>query len=163
MSSSEGGSGDGGGGTLPDWIHDLRTLTTLTAGGVTVASDPERWVKTVIAEWFVGGFLDAVQYVLGWIAWTFAKVESIILGAIPHIIAPYLILRRNLVGGIEALYGLAKGIAMSTGLAGPIASALAVAFVSAVLAFVAYAIVYVALNWIPGGGIVEGVEENLET
>lgn len=148
--------------TLPSWVYALKPLVGVASGLATIGSDPEKWVQEVVAEWFVGGALDALQYGIGWIIYSFDLWRTAILDAAGPVASPYLIMESVLVGTIETIYGAVRGVVEIAGLAGPPAAAVSIALLSAFLAAVAYALVYIALNWIPGSGTIEGLEENLD-
>lgn len=145
---------------IPNGKENLEKLIGVAGTLVTVATNPEQWlrnnavtfVKSVIGEWIVGGILDGVQYVLGWILFGFERTATIILGVVEPLTSPFTIIGDAIVGGIESMYSVALGVSQTAGLAGPPAAAFAVALVSLFLA----AIVYGVLRVIPGSDALEG-------
>ena len=129
---------------VPDWLTDLKPLVSVAGTLVTVATNPEQWLRShvfsLIAEWIVTKIISMVQYVLGWAFFAFDRTASIILDVARPLTAPFRILEDALVGAIETVYGVAVGVAHMAGLAGPPAAAFAVALVSAVLAVVVFAV-----------------------
>jgi hypothetical protein len=126
---------------------------------VTVASNPEQWLRRyvfdLIAEWVVGGILDATQYVLGWFIFAYERTRSILIGVIPQLRAPFTIIENAVVGLIETIFGVAIGVAQTAGLAGPPATAFATVLIGTVLAAISWG----AFRVIPGSDFVEGAAE----
>lgn len=126
-------------------VYDsLKKLAPFVGTLITVASNPRDWLRTfvfdLIAEWVVGGIIDAVTYFLGWIVFAFERTASIILDVAGPLASPFEILGDAIVGAIETLYSVALGVAHSAGLAGPPAAAFAVALLSALLAVIVFAV-----------------------
>ena len=146
-----------GGNKLPSNFSKLEKLVPLVGTIVTIMSDPKEWVKTVIAEWVVGGILDAAEIALGWVIFGYEAVRDAILTAIPPLTAPFRILENAVTGVIETVFGAALGVAHMAGLAGPPAAAFAIALLATVLAVVVFAL----LRVIPGSDALEGGLEAL--
>lgn len=143
------GSGDGGSGLSKLAELSASSIATLVA----IASDPEKWLSTIINKWVVGGTIDAVAYVLGWIAFAAERTSSIILDVAGPMASPFGMIEDGVVGLIEAIFGLVIGVANSAGLVGPPAAAFAVVVVSIALAVVVFAVwrVFPATEAIGGG------------
>lgn len=140
---------------IPDDFCQLYHLLPVIATLTTIASDPEGWVREIIAEWVVGGIIDAVQYILGWVFFAVEKTTTIILDALGPLTTPFEIVGDAIVGGFGLIYGAAEGVANMAGLAGPPAAAFAFAVVMTLLAVGLYTVV----RAIPGSG---GIESGLE-
>lgn len=119
---------------------------------VTVATNPEEWLRGILNRWVVGGILDAAAFVLGWFLFAYDRMASIIADAAGPLATPFQIIEDAVVGAIETLYGAAIGVAHSAGLAGPPAAALAVAVVMTVVAALAFGLIRV----LPGSDFFEG-------
>ena len=141
---------------LPSWVSNLKVLLPFTTGLVTLMSNPKEWLEeyvyVLVAEWLVGGILDAAQYTLGWIIFAFELTAETVLSAAGPLASPFQIISSAMIGVIETIYAAAVGVAHTAGLAGPPAVAFAIALLSAVLAMVAYALIKV----IPGSDALEG-------
>lgn len=144
---------------LPEWVKTLRALVPLAATIGTTASNPQEWltafIKTVVAEWVVGGILDAATYVLGWFIFAYERVRSIILDAVPPLTAPIRIIESAIVGAVETFYGAILGVAQLAGLAGPPAAAVAIVIMGTLVVGLGYA----TFRVIPGSDAVEGFTE----
>ncbi|NHN59821.1 MULTISPECIES: hypothetical protein [Halorussus] len=134
---------------VPDWVGDLKTLTTAGSGGivgtlVTIATDPRDWLRenvfALIAEWIVNQILDGATYIIGWVVFAFDRIASIILDALGPVATPFEIIGDAVVGAVETVYGVALAAAHAAGFTGPPAAAFAVALVSAALAAVVFAV-----------------------
>ena len=142
---------------LPDWIQSLRVLAPFASTLATIAADPETFIREIVAKWFVGGFLDALQYGLGWIVFAYERTRTILLDAIPILSTPIRTMESAVIGLIETMYGAAQSVAYAAGLAGPPAAAFAVGLLVLVLGSLAMGILYL----IPGSDFVEGSLEGL--
>ncbi|WP_134671728.1 hypothetical protein [Halorussus marinus] len=149
--------GGSGGNVLPTWIFNLKPLVGAVSTLTMIASDPETWVREIVAEWIVGGILDSVQYALGWAFFAIERTTTIVLDGLGPLATPFEIIGNGAVGAINVVYSAAEGVANAAGLAGPPAAAIAVMAVMTVLAVVAYA----TLKVIPGSDAVEGGLESL--
>lgn len=151
---------------LPGWINKLRPLAPVAGALATVATNPEKWVRNnlvdviqeVVAEWFVGGILDAAQYVIGWILFVFERTISIILDTVPEpLLTPMEVTTSAVNSAIVGIFDGVRGVAESAGLAGPPAWAFAFLLTSLML----IAVLYAMLKLIPGSDAVEGALEGL--
>lgn len=146
---------------LPKEIRALRVLLPLATAIGTAASNPQEWlrgfVQTVVAEWIVGGIIDAAAWVFAKILWAYDYVTGIILDAIPWLTAPIESLENLWIGVVEWIFGAAQGVAHSAGLAGPPAAAVAWGIVMILTIASFYAVVYL----IPGSDFVEGALEGV--
>ncbi|WP_132060246.1 hypothetical protein [Halorussus amylolyticus] len=137
------------------WLNDLQKLAPIAAGLATIGSDPEAWVRMLIAEWIVGGIIDAAQYVLGWIFFAIERTTSIIVDGLGPLTTPFEVIGDAIVGAFGLIYEAAEGVANTAGLAGPPAAAFAFALVMTLLA----AVVYAVIKAFP---VTNGIESGLE-
>jgi hypothetical protein len=141
---------------IPD---ELEKLIPVASTLVMVATNPRKWLREyvfeLIAEWVVGGVIDATQYVLGWVIFAYERTVSILFTALPPLRAPFSIVEDAVVGVIDSMFGLAVDIAQTAGLAGPPATAFAIVLLGTLLAAVSWAI----LKAIPGSDLFEGAAE----
>jgi len=139
-----------------EWVRTLQALAPITGTLVTVATNPKEWldtfVRTIVAEWFVGGIIDAGAYGLGWLIFAYERTTSILLDAVPVLESPYLMAEDVAVGGIETIFGAARTIAEAAGLAGPPA----LLFATLLLVTVVLATGYAVWRLIPGSDAIEG-------
>ncbi|QLG62199.1 hypothetical protein [Halorarum salinum] len=138
-------------------VRTVQALAPVVSTLLTIASNPEQWVRVIIAEWVVGGILDAAAYVLGWAIYAFTTVRNVMLDVAGPIATPYTIVESAAVGGIETLYAGIQGSLEALGIAAPIAAAFTVALLVTILAVTAFAILYL----IPGSDAAEGALEAL--
>lgn len=140
---------------LPDWVTDLRALVPIVGTLTTVATNPQEWLRgfiyTLIAEWIVGGIIDAASYVLGWIIFAYERTTRILLDAVPVFESPYLWAESAVVGLIETIFGAARGVATTAGLAGPPA----MLFATLLLVTFVLATGYAVFALIPGSDAIE--------
>lgn len=157
---SAGGGGGGGGGVPTELLRLVPFVGTLVA----VASNPvgwassnlADWVRELVANWVVGGVIDATQFVLGWVLFGAERIASIVLEASGPLRSPFTILGDASVSAITGLYAAVRGVAASAGLAGPVASTVAVV----VLVSLVLAVGVAVLSVVPGSdafGAAKGV------
>ncbi|WP_435145920.1 hypothetical protein [Halobaculum sp. P14] len=118
---------------------------------MTLLSNPELWVKTILRKWVVGGILDAATYVLGWLVFGYEKSTNIILDAVPILRTPYQLVESAITGAIVTVFGAVRSVVELTGLAGPPAVAVTVVLLVSIV---------LALGWglfsvIPGSDAIE--------
>lgn len=146
---------------LPKEIRALRVLLPLATTIGTAASNPQEWlrgfVQTVVAEWFVGGIIEAAAWIFAKILWAYDYVTRIILDAIPWLEAPIESVENLYVGVVEWIFGAAQGVAHSAGLVGPPAAA----FAWAIVVLLTVALLYGAVKVLPGSDFVEGGLEGI--
>jgi len=142
---------------LPGWISDLRVLAPVAGTLATIAADPEEFIREIVAEWIVGGFLNALQYVLGWIIYSYEEIRTIILDAIPILTTPTRTVENAVVGVVDTIYGAAQSVAYTAGLAGPPAAAFAIGLMVLLAGSLTLGVLYL----IPGSDLVEGTLEGL--
>jgi len=156
MSASGDPTGDLRRAALPGWLTHLRVLTPLATTIAAAGTNPQAWlesfVRTLVAEWVVGGIIEAGAYGLGWLIFAYERTTSILLDAIPVLESPYLMAEDAAVGGIETLFGAARSVAEAAGLAGPPA----MLFATLLLVTVVLATGYAVWRLIPGSDAVEG-------
>lgn len=145
------------GDSVPSWIGSLKILVPFAGTLATIAADPEEYVREIVAEWVVGGVIDATQYVLGWFIFAYERIRRIILDAIPILTTPTRIVESAVVGLVETIYGAARGVATTAGLAGPPATAAAAGLV----VLTTGALLLGLARTIPGSDLVEGTLEGL--
>jgi len=141
------------------WITELRPLVPIVGTLTTIASNPERWIRQNLAEFVV----TEIFAVGSWLIGIFLEGWALVAGSLTDAGDSFLVALGPVGEAIRGLPGLIYDpiyqLALSGGLAAPIASAVAVVIAGSFAVALIYVLAYGLLSMIPGA---DGVRGGLE-
>ncbi|WP_049935344.1 hypothetical protein [Haloplanus natans] len=144
--------------TIPDWILDLRPLVPLVNTLITIATNPQRWIRNNLGEFVVREVFDLAGYLIGLVLEAVSIVTGQISLAVDSLLeglGPVGEALRTVPG---LIYDPVYEIAVSGGLGAPIASAIAAVIAGSIAVGVIYVLVYAGISVIPGAdGVRDGI------
>jgi hypothetical protein len=144
---------------LPAWILDLRPLVPLVSTLTTIATNPERWIRRNLGEFVVREVFDLGAWLIGIGLEGFGLVSGSLSTAGDSLLEALGPVGESIRGIPGLIYDPIYQLALSGGLAAPIASAVAVVFAGSLAVALIYVLVYAALSVIPGAdGVRGGIE-----
>lgn len=114
------GDDDGDGGVLPSWLKDLKTLTGVSALGVSLTDDPIGFVRAVVIEWSINGVLAATAELVGTILLAWSQVVDAFVMAGAALLEPFGILGDIVIMVIALVGDIVVAIASIAGPFAPI-------------------------------------------
>jgi len=148
-----------GGPIVPGWIFDLRPLVPLVSTLTTIATNPEQWIRQNLAEFVVTEVFGVASWLIGIVLEGFGLVSSSLTDAGDSVLVALGPVGESIRAIPGLIYDPIYEIALSGGLAAPIASAIAVVIAGSIAVAVIYVIAYGLLSIIPGAdGVRGGIE-----
>ena len=144
---------------IPSWVLDLRPLVPIVSTLTTIASNPQRWIRQNLGEFVVTEVFDLGSWLIGIVLEGFGLVSGSITKAGDSFLVALGPVGESIRGIPGMIYDPIYQLALSGGLAAPIASAVAVVIAGSIAVAIAYVIAYAALSVIPGAdGVRGGIE-----
>jgi len=145
--------------SIPSWILDLRPLVPLVNTLVMIATNPEKWIRENLAEFVIVEVFGVASWLIGIVLEGFALVSSSLTDAGDSFLVALGPVGASIRGLPGLIYDPVYEIALSGGLAAPIASAVAVVIAGSFAVALIYVLVYALLSVIPGAdGVRGGIE-----